>query len=522
MEYNDKPDPREEFNEIETEIRNKKSVTVNETTEYFDEIQDLKDVVKVKNGTSKMFGLLQELPKKISLEEESVFRYNKQNLAVAVWDLRGGNIQGFVAPSDTDVEAIEGINKTTNISQSYEVSLFIGQDILNNLINNDTKLISIAINRKMFNHSSDDITTSNVYVDAYLSNVKVSGTPFAVTATFKRPLDVEGNATCVFWDYQLKAGFGNWSSEGCLSETDEKGNIVCICNHMTTFAVLFGSNVPEEIIKTVSEISKIGCSLSAFCLFVTIVIYFLNLDNHTNLNKLIIHTAFPALGVMISLLVGFSSFPGDHFCIVFSFFLHYFILVTFSWFLAKCLLLHLCLVRGRLLPKIFDSFYIWSIRICWGVTAIFPIINIVLYQFTYTISSTCWIIHEAFYYTFILPFTVLILFNTLITSYTVIYVTKFLQKETLTDDLAKDLKYHLKLIIFTFLLTVASWIPGVISGFIDSGVLDYIFCILAPTQGLFILVTHMLADSHIRIRFYNFYLSITSKTLSPSTQQELM
>ena len=50
------------------------------------------------------------------------------------------------------------------------------------------------------------------------------------------------NFQCVFWDFDLENGHGDWSNEGCmLVETTESDRRVCHCDHLTSFAVLIVS-----------------------------------------------------------------------------------------------------------------------------------------------------------------------------------------------------------------------------------------------------------------------------------------
>ena len=50
------------------------------------------------------------------------------------------------------------------------------------------------------------------------------------------------NFQCVFWDFDLENGRGDWSNEGCmLVETTEGDRRVCHCDHLTSFAVLIVS-----------------------------------------------------------------------------------------------------------------------------------------------------------------------------------------------------------------------------------------------------------------------------------------
>ena len=47
------------------------------------------------------------------------------------------------------------------------------------------------------------------------------------------------NPRCVFFDYTLQNGTGDWSEEGCtLAGSLDDGDIQCNCDHLTSFAVL--------------------------------------------------------------------------------------------------------------------------------------------------------------------------------------------------------------------------------------------------------------------------------------------
>ena len=46
------------------------------------------------------------------------------------------------------------------------------------------------------------------------------------------------NAECVFWDFRLKNGQGDWSGEDCYYKGTINGLVNCHCNHLTNFAIL--------------------------------------------------------------------------------------------------------------------------------------------------------------------------------------------------------------------------------------------------------------------------------------------
>lgn len=44
--------------------------------------------------------------------------------------------------------------------------------------------------------------------------------------------------TCVFYNFTLNNMAGGWSSAGCTYDGQVNGRDVCLCDHMTNFAVL--------------------------------------------------------------------------------------------------------------------------------------------------------------------------------------------------------------------------------------------------------------------------------------------
>ena len=50
----------------------------------------------------------------------------------------------------------------------------------------------------------------------------------------KRPRQV----VCVYWDYEAAGGRGAWSPKGCRYLQQQNGRDVCVCDHLTNFAIL--------------------------------------------------------------------------------------------------------------------------------------------------------------------------------------------------------------------------------------------------------------------------------------------
>ncbi|XP_048467749.1 adhesion G-protein coupled receptor D1-like [Rhincodon typus] len=79
---------------------------------------------------------------------------------------------------------------------------------------------------------------------------------------------------CAFLDFS--SGSAVWSNEGCIRIGGNISYSVCLCNHLTNFAVLM-QVVPLELEQVhqvaLSAITYVGCSLSIVCLMVTLIIF---------------------------------------------------------------------------------------------------------------------------------------------------------------------------------------------------------------------------------------------------------
>ena len=59
-----------------------------------------------------------------------------------------------------------------------------------------------------------------------------------VTAYYPLDKAINESAACVFWDFGLKRGLGDWSGDGCYYKGTTDGLVTCNCNHLTNYAIL--------------------------------------------------------------------------------------------------------------------------------------------------------------------------------------------------------------------------------------------------------------------------------------------
>lgn len=78
--------------------------------------------------------------------------------------------------------------------------------------------------------------------------------------------------SCVFWDYTTNT----WSEEGCHVEHTNQTHTVCLCDHLTNFAILMdvhSTYLPKGHQIALQIITYIGCIISIVCLILAIITF---------------------------------------------------------------------------------------------------------------------------------------------------------------------------------------------------------------------------------------------------------
>ena len=81
-----------------------------------------------------------------------------------------------------------------------------------------------------------------------------------------RCLNIKGSGTLVF---RLSICFsstvnGGWSEEGCSLKKSDDNKIICVCNHLTNFAVLMQVGENEVCSEQVNKYEKLGLYINTF------------------------------------------------------------------------------------------------------------------------------------------------------------------------------------------------------------------------------------------------------------------
>ncbi|CAL8321279.1 unnamed protein product, partial [Boreogadus saida] len=187
-----------------------------------------------------------------------------------------------------------------------------------------------------------------------VTNLSITNLRENIQFSICSPHSTQANALpqCVFWDFRLNGGRGGWSPEGCsvLNVTD--GKTTCSCNHLTSFAVLLDlsrrgvSDRQHGAILTF--ITYIGCGVSAVFLSITLLTYMCFRKLLRDIpSKILVQLCLSLLLLnLVFLLDGWLAlYPAPGLCISTAFFLHYFLLTSFTWAGLEALHMYLSIVR---------------------------------------------------------------------------------------------------------------------------------------------------------------------------------
>ncbi|KAK6990654.1 adhesion G protein-coupled receptor E2 [Biomphalaria glabrata] len=316
-----------------------------------------------------------------------------------------------------------------------------------------------------------------------------------VSLTFRVPnvtkLDSHVTPQCVYLDTSM-SGRVTWSREGCLTERFTDDQIICKCNHLTSFAVLMG---PKQLAEhqAMTALTITGCSVSIVCLIITIVIYLYFWRYVKNERSvLLLNLCVCMLISYLVFLLGIDKTDNQILCQFIGIFLHYSFLCVFFNFLSQSLALYKSIysVSGRVRLELFlPVTYITPLLIV-GATAL------VNQAEGYGTPNYCWLsVNKGFIWAFIGPVICVLLVN----SGVLIAVIKTIQSTHSMIDKSnaeRTMSAARTIVVLTPLFGL-TWTFGIVSLLTDVVVLQYLFVIFNTFQGLFIFVFYCLRQRQI-------------------------
>ncbi|NXY14072.1 AGRD1 protein, partial [Atrichornis clamosus] len=308
---------------------------------------------------------------------------------------------------------------------------------------------------------------------------------------------------CAFLDYSN--GTGVWSNEGCVRESGDLNYSVCLCNHLTNFAILM-QVVPLKLTRehqvALSSITYIGCALSIFCLTITLVTFAILSSVSTIRNQRYhIHAnlSFAVLVAQILLLTSFQFSPGTVPCKILAILLHFFFLSAFAWMLVEGFHLYSMVI------KVFgseESKHLYYYGIGWGCPLVICVISATASLDSYGESGNCWLsLENGAIWAFVAPAMFVILVNIGILIAVTRVISRISADNYKVHGDANAFKLTAKAVAVLLPILGSSWIFGILAVNAHALVFQYIFAVFNSLQGFFMFLFHCLLNSEVRAAF---------------------
>ncbi|XP_036334438.1 latrophilin Cirl isoform X2 [Rhagoletis pomonella] len=328
------------------------------------------------------------------------------------------------------------------------------------------------------------------------------------------------NPTCVFWNYIDHA----WSANGCNLESTNRTHSICMCNHLTNFAILM--DVMDEHNHSLFGVFNgnmrilIYISISICLVFVVIALLTLKIFNGVFIKSArtsIYRSIYICLlFIEILFLIGIEQNETSILCGFTTVFLHCSILSAIAWFCFEAFQSYSTLTTDDMLLEVdqtskVNCYYLLS----YGLSLTIVAISLVINPNTYTQNDFC-VLMEAntlFYSSFVAP---VLLFLLGAIGYTFLSWVIMCRKSHTTlknkeHTRLANVRFDIRCSFIFLLLLSAVWISAYyylrLSKTEDelAVVCGYLFISFNTLMGLYIFVFHCIQNEKIR-REYRKYV----------------
>uniref|UniRef100_A0A4W5JDH7 Si:dkey-259j3.5 n=1 Tax=Hucho hucho TaxID=62062 RepID=A0A4W5JDH7_9TELE len=337
--------------------------------------------------------------------------------------------------------------------------------------------------------------------------------------------------SCVFWDFGLNDGSGGWNRKGCSVRNSTDNETVCACNHLTSFGVLLDisrTGITNHLQATIlTYITYIGCGISAIFLSVTLLTYLAFGKLRKDIpSKILIQLCVALLFLNLVFLVDawlalYTEAVG--LCISTAWFLHYFLLASFTWMGLEAVHMYLALV------KVFNTYikrYMLKFSLVgWGVPLLVVIVVIAVDKDNYGLvgygkysdnsptDDFCWLKSNiAFYVSVVAYFCVIFLLN--LSMFVVVMVQLCRIKSQNPHNMRhRNGLQDLRSVVGITLLLGLTWGFAFFAWGPVNLAFMYLFAIFNSFQGFFIFLFHCAVKENVR-RQWRTYLCCGKLRLS--------
>ncbi|XP_038133136.1 adhesion G-protein coupled receptor G2 [Cyprinodon tularosa] len=500
---------------------------------------------KLSSSSDRIIGIVDTVGLKLVIEE-STESLLYPSLAVSVKPTDGTNFQetifSITDPTNVLVRGNPRLKRSMAKDSIPQGSITLPPSLTQNLTIEEQKLIS----RVQFNFyqkssvfqdgSLGEKRLNSGILGASVANLSIKGLEDNVIIRLRNIEPVPANfvAVCVFWDFAFNDGLGGWNSDGCFVQKSTDNETVCGCSHLTSFAILLDlsrETLTSRLQATIlTFITYIGCGLSAIFLSITLLTYLSFGKLRKDIpSKILIQLCLALLLLNLVFLVDawLALYPeAVGLCISTAWFLHYFLLVSFTWMGLEGVHMYYALV------KVFNdniSHYMLKFSLVgWGVPMIVVIIVIAIDKNNYglvsygkfsdgTSDDFCWIRNDiAFYVAVVAYFCVIFLFNFIMFIVVLVQLHRIKKQNPHNSKHRSTLQDVRSVLGITILLGLTWGFAFFAWGPVNLAFM-YLFAIFNSLQGFFIFVFHCLVKETVR-RQWRTYLCCGKMRLSENSE----
>ncbi|XP_005386361.1 PREDICTED: adhesion G-protein coupled receptor G7 isoform X2 [Chinchilla lanigera] len=465
----------------------------------------------------------------LTLGNDSIVEPNIAIQSVNLVDPTCTSVRFSVSKGTRDYPASGPTSVDTNVDRLNPDGQTELQILVNTNSNRATCGFVVYQNDKLF--QSKTFTSRSDFSQKIISS-KVGGNEQDLSASVKMIFSPKYNQkefqfnsyACVYWDFSKK----DWDTYGCHKDKTIDGFLGCHCNHTTNFAVLMTFKKNYQYPESLDVLSSVGCALSVAGLALTIVFQIVTRKvRKTSVTWVLVNLCTSMLIFNLLFVFGIENSnkhletSGDDInvdsdsnemptrdtidipnssCTAAAAFLHYFLLVTFTWNGLSALQLYFLLIRTM---KPFPRHFILLITLVgWGVPAVIVGVTVGIvysqnaneshWELDYRQEEICWLatsdsnsfITSSFLWSFIMPITIILIGNIVIF---VIITVKVLWENNQNLTSTKKIS-TLKKILSTLSIAVIFGITWILAYFMlisnddVRNVFSYIFCLFNSTQ----------------------------------------
>ncbi|XP_034416593.1 uncharacterized protein LOC117749883 [Cyclopterus lumpus] len=363
----------------------------------------------------------------------------------------------------------------------------------------------------------DEKTLVSPVLAASVANLSISNLKENIQFTIRNidPVHENYTASCAFWQSTPDGGGGHWSSAGCFVVNATAEATTCSCNHLTSFAILLDLSrdvtIDRQHAQILTFITYIGCGISAIFLALTLLTYlFFDKLLRDIPAKILVQLCLSLLLLnLVFLLDGWLAlYPAIGLCISTAFFLHYFLLTSFTW--AGLEALHMYLSIVRVFSPYLSRYMLKFSLMGWGIPLLVVTVVIAVDKDNYGLvtygqytdgatDDFCWLRNDIAFYVGVVAYFLLIFGLCLLVFIVVMIQLSRIKKQNPQNQspnrgVMADLRSVAGLVILlglTWGFALFAWGPLYLP-------FVYLFTIFNSLQGFFVFIFHCALRENVR------------------------